>query len=61
MVVGINSSKINYFILSLNKEANRKAGAKLRQQLQKEFKDVFTEIGCFEGTFSLQGKPDRKP
>ena len=30
------------------------------QQLQKDFKDVFTGIGCFDGTFSLEVKLDSK-
>ena len=35
--------------------------AEITQQLQREFKDVFDGIGCFNGTFSLQVQPDRKP
>ena len=30
-------------------------------KLQKEFEDVFTCIGCFDGMFSLQVKPDNQP
>ena len=30
------------------------------QQLQRDFIDVFTKIGCFDQTFSLQVKPDSK-
>ena len=32
----------------------------LTKQLQKEFEDEFTDIGCFDGTFSFQVKPDSK-
>ena len=33
------------------------------QQIQKDFEDVFVfnGIGCFDGTFSFQLKPDSKP
>ena len=33
----------------------------ITSQIQKEFEDVFMGIRCFEGTFSLQVKPDSKP
>ena len=35
--------------------------ALILQQLQRDFKDVFTRIGLFDRTFSLQVKPDSKP
>ena len=38
-----------------------KASDKITQWLQRKFKDVFNGIGCFDGTFSLQFKPDSKP
>ena len=31
------------------------------QQLQRDFKDLFTEIDCFDGKCSLQVKLDSKP
>ena len=31
------------------------------QSNYRDFKDVFTRIGCFDETFSLQVKPDSKP
>ena len=30
------------------------------QQIHKDFEDVFNDTGCFDGTFSLQLKPDSK-
>ena len=39
----------------------KKQSTEITKQLQKEFEDVFTGIGCFDGTFSLQVKPDSKP
>ena len=31
------------------------------QQVHNDFEDVFNGIRCFDGTFSLQMKPDSKP
>ena len=33
----------------------------ITQQLQRDIKDIFTIIGCSDGTFSLQIKSDSKP
>ena len=38
-----------------------KACVELRLWVQKEFKDIFTDIGCFKGTFLLQVKEGSKP
>ena len=38
-----------------------KVSAEITQQLQKDFSDVFNGIGCFDGTSSLQVKPESKP
>ena len=35
--------------------------AEILQQLKRDFKHLFTRIGWFDGTFSLQVKPDSKP
>ena len=61
MVINNNNIKINYFHSGPGQEAHWRASAKITQQLQKEFKDVFTWIGCFGGTFSLQLKAASKP
>ena len=34
---------------------------KSTQQPERDFKDVFTGIGCFDGMFSLLVKQDSKP
>ena len=34
---------------------------KSHKKLQRDCKDVFNGIGCFDGTFSLQLKPGSKP
>ena len=39
----------------------KRVSAEIKQQLQIDFKDVFTGIGSLDGTFSLQVKPDSKP
>ena len=33
----------------------------MMQKIYKTFGNVFNGVGCFEGTFSLQRKPDSKP
>ena len=41
------------------RRVTKKASAEITKQLQKEFEDVFTGIGCFDRMFSLQVKQDR--
>ena len=50
-VIDSSNSKINYLLQGPSKETDRIASAKLTQQLQKEFKDVFIGRVCFDGTF----------
>ena len=59
MVIYNNNGKINYVLLGPSKEADMRASAKITEQLQKEFKDLFIGIGCCDGTFSLPVKADR--
>ena len=56
----INSSKISYFISELHQEVDRKVSGKLTRQLQTDFEGLFSRIGCFDDTFSLQVKPGSK-
>ena len=51
----------NYFLSSPNVEADKRESIKLMQRVHNVFGNVFNGIGCFEGTFSLQLKPDSKP
>ena len=56
-----NAYKVtNYFLSSPNREADKRKSVKLTQEVHNTFGDVFNEIGCFKGTFSLQFKPDSK-
>ena len=50
-----------YFLSCPNVETGKRKSAELTQQMHAEFDDVFTGIGCFEGTFSLQLKPNNRP
>ena len=50
-----------YFLSCPNIETDKRKGAELTQQINTEFDNVFNAIGCFEGTFSLQLKPDSRP
>ena len=55
-----SNNEIKYFLPGPKRQSD-KASAEITKQLQKRFEDVFTGIVCFDGTFSLQAKPDSKP
>ena len=61
MVKSRLSDKMEYFLSGPSYDSNKKRSAETTQQLHKDFQDVFNGIGCFDGTFSLQLKPDCKP
>ena len=56
-----NNNEIEYFLPGPSKESDKKASNEITNQLQKEFEDLFTGIGCFDGTFPLQVKLYSKP
>ena len=60
MVIDTGNSRINYFLSHSNQDNDKWASTEITEQLQRDFKDVFTGIGCF-GTFSLHLKPHSKP
>ena len=51
----------NYFLSYPNIEVGKRKSIELTQRIYNLFDNVFNGIGCFEGTFSLQLKPDSKP
>ena len=55
------NTQTNYFLSSPNVEADKRKSIKVTQKVHNVFDNVFNSIGCFEGTFSLQLKPDSKP
>ena len=55
------SNTIYCFFSGPSCDSDKKGSDEITQQLQRNFEDVFNGIGCFDGTFSLQIKPDRKP
>ena len=61
MVTDNDNNNITYFLPGPNSDSDTRGSTDITQQLQKEFKDVFNGIGCFNGTFSLQVKPYSKP
>ena len=54
------SNTMNNFLPCLNQDNDKRMTAEITQQLQRDFKDVFTGIHCFDETFSLQVKSDTK-
>ena len=57
-----NTSKsINYFFSSADIDADKTKSSAMMQKIYNTLGDVFNGIGCFEGTFSLQLKPNSKP
>ena len=61
MVERKSNKTTEYFLSDLTYESDRKMGDEFTQWIHKDFDDVFNNIGCFEGIFSLQLKPDSKP
>ena len=55
------NKSINYFFSSDNVDADKRKSSAMMQKIHDTFGNVFNGIGCFEGTFSLQLKPDSKP
>ena len=51
---------VEYFLSELTYDSDKKKSAELKQWLQRDSEDVFNGIGCFDGTFLLQLKPDSK-
>ena len=52
---------MEYFLPGQYKENDKGESPNRTKQIQQEFEEVFTGIGCFEEMFSLQVKPDSKP
>ena len=52
---------INYFTSSSNTDADKRKSSEMMQIVHYKFGDVFNGIGCFEGTFSLQLRPNSRP
>ena len=52
---------VNYFFSSSSITADKKQSGEMTQKTDDRFGNVFNGIGCFEGTFSLQLKPNSKP
>ena len=52
---------INYFYSLNNTDADKSKSNAMTQRIHETYGEVFNGIGCFEGTFSLQLKPDSKP
>ena len=57
----VNNNKINYFLPGPNHDNDKRMSAEVTKQLQRDFEDDLSGIGYFDGTFSLQVKPDSKP
>ena len=49
------------FFSSSNIDEDKRKSRDMMQKIHGTFGDVFNDIGCFEGTFSLQLKPNSKP
>ena len=52
----MNKIRQVHFIVGPDKEADMVASVKATQEFHNEYSDVFTGIGCFKDTFSLQIK-----
>ena len=54
------NKSINYFYSSKDIDADKRKSSAMTQKIHETF-DIFNGIGYFEGTFSLQLKPDSRP
>ena len=61
MVTDNDNDNIKYFLPGPNSNNGKRVSVEITQWLQKEFKNLFNGIGCFNGTFSLQVKPNSQP
>ena len=52
---------LDYFWSSINRAADKRVSQVLMQKIHNEFSNVFSGVGCFEGTFRLQVKEGSKP
>ena len=57
----VENDDVKYLLPGPCPESDRRASAEIPKQLQWDFEDVSNGIGCFDGMFSLQLKPDSKP
>ena len=57
----VNNNEIEYFLRGPNQDNDRRVSAEITKQPRTDFEGVFSGIGCFDGTFFLQVKPDSKP
>ena len=53
MVTNNENGIINYFLPGANQDNDKKVSAEITQQLWRDFKDVFTRIGCFDGSIFI--------
>ena len=60
MIIDKEPNKINTFLPGPNQDNYKRVSAEITQQLQRDFTDVFTGIGCLDGTFSLHGSKVEK-
>ena len=55
----VNSNEIDYFLPGPNQDNDKRLSTEIIKQLQRDFEDVLCRMGCFDGKFLLQAKPDR--
>ena len=60
-VIAVNSNIPDYLRSSTEKDAHNCTSQIITQRIHNEFRDDFTEIGCFDDTFRLQVKEDSWP
>ena len=57
----VNNNENNYYLPDHNQVNDKTVSAEITKQLQRDFKDVFSRIGCLHKMFLLQVKPDSNP
>ena len=49
----VNNNENNYFIPCPNDDNDKRVNHKITKQLQRDFEDVFSGMGCFDEVCSL--------
>ena len=56
-----DKSEIDYFVVGPDVEIDRASNVKIAMEMHNKFSDIFTGIGCFNGTVSSKVKDMTKP
>ena len=56
----VNNNEINYSLQGPNQDIDKRVSTEITKKLQRDFEDVLSGIGGFDGTSSLEVESDSK-